>query len=289
MTQDLWLTRHPYLQPIAQFHREVDAAIAEAQLPSASVPSWESYSEDYAAGIPLLRSSAITIDFSPAERVIAQVVANLARKPLPRRLAEESRALHADLRDELDASGRVRAWLLDRGDFASAHPGLLRYLGWSVLARFLDSVVGAFRSWREEQHWLRAYCPTCGSPPAMAQLIGRDPGRLRFFSCGCCGTRWRFRRTGCPFCEQADHHQLAVIAIEGEEGLRIDYCESCRGYVKTYNGEGSEAVLLADWSSLHLDILAQDRGLKRRAASLYEIGTPFASNGAPVVNRGRLA
>ena len=46
---------------------------------------------------------------------------------------------------------------------------------------------------------------------------------------------------------------------------------SCRGYLKTYNGEGSEAVLLADWSSLHLDIVAQDRGLKRLAASLYEI------------------
>jgi len=34
-------------------------------------------------------------------------------------------------------------------------------------------------------------------------------------------------------------------------------------YLKTY-GEGSETVLLADWTSLHLD-------LKRMAASLYEV------------------
>jgi hypothetical protein len=30
-------------------------------------------------------------------------------------------------------------------------------------------------------------------------------------------------------------------------------------------------VLLADWTSLHLDLLARERGLKRMAASLYEI------------------
>jgi len=29
--------------------------------------------------------------------------------------------------------------------------------------------------------------------------------------------------------------------------------------------------LLADWTSLHLDVVAADRGLERKAASLYEI------------------
>ena len=62
-----------------------------------------------------------------------------------------------------------------------------------------------------------------------------------------------------------------AMAVEGEGGLRIDYCEACGGYLKTYNGEGNESVLLADWTSLHLDILARDRGLKRRAASLYDL------------------
>jgi hypothetical protein len=28
--------------------------------------------------------------------------------------------------------------------------------------------------------------------------------------------------------------------------------------------------LLSDWSSLHIDLIAHDRGLKRLAASLYE-------------------
>ena len=53
--------------------------------------------------------------------------------------------------------------------------------------------------------------------------------------------------------------------------LRIDYCEAGGGYLKTYNGEGSEAVFLADWTSIHLDVIAQDRGLKRLAASMYAL------------------
>ena len=103
----------------------------------------------------------------------------------------------------------------------------------------------------------------------MAQLVGADPGRKRLLSCGCCGTRWQFKRTGCPFCE-TDAQRLASVTIEGEGGLRIDHCESCGGYLKTYDGQANEALLLADWSSLHLDLIAHDRGLKRMAASLYD-------------------
>jgi FdhE protein len=102
-------------------------------------------------------------------------------------------------------------------------------------------------------------------------LSGVDPGRLRLLACGCCKTRWRYRRTGCPFCENEDDHRLSVVAVDGEAGLRIDYCEKCSGYLKTYDGEGSENVLLADWTSLHLDLIAGDRALKRLAVSLYEL------------------
>ena len=97
---------------------------------------------------------------------------------------------------------------------------------------------------------------------------------MRLLSCGCCGTRWQYSRTGCPFCEK-DDRKLTTLAVDGEAGLRIDSCESCKGYLKTYDGEGHEAVLLADWTSLHLDVVAHDRGLKRLAASLYELEHPL--------------
>jgi FdhE protein len=179
--------------------------------------------------------------------------------PEPRRDGSRRRpALDTELRREPQVSRRIADFLLGDETLAPPFPGLLRYLAWTAIARFLRPVVNAFDGWRDEVRWLRRYCPTCGSLPAMAQLVGVDAGRMRLLSCGCCGTRWQFQRTGCPFCE-TDSQRLASVTIEGERGLRIDHCESCGGYLKTYDGQGNETLLLSDWSSLHLDLIAHDR------------------------------
>jgi len=271
MTQDVWLVKHPYLQRMADLQALIDAAVTEVHIPSACVPSWDDYLDDFHAGIPLLRSPRVAIDFRVVKRALTSLVEVLASKPLPEKLAQDRCTLEAQLHADRDLPRRALAWLLDGDSLTPANPGLLRYLGWTVLAHYLCPVVDAFSGWRDEERWLRCYCPVCGEFAAMAQLIGTDPGRLRFLSCGCCRSRWRYRRTGCPFCQSEDDHRLAVVAVEGEAGLRIDYCEACSGYVKTYEGQGSESVLLADWTSLHLDIMARDRGLMRFAGSLYQL------------------
>ncbi len=271
MTQDIWLSTHAYLQPVAQLHTLVDAAIAEIPNENPCAPIWDDYTADFQQGVPLLHSSASPIDLTPAANALSLLIEKLSSVLGSNKLAQETRSLDSELRGDPDAPHRAVNWLLDRDEYASAYPGLLRYFGWTALARHLRLVVDAFAGWRDEERWLRNYCPTCGLPPSMAQLAGTDPGRLRLLSCGCCKTRWRYRRTGCPFCENQNDHRLAVLSVEGEGGLRIDYCEACRGYLKTYDGEGSENVLLADWTSIHFDILAHDRGLIRSAASLYEL------------------
>ena len=269
MTRDDWLAAHPYLQPVADVDAIVQAAASEVSVPSAPVPDWEAYAADFRAGVPLLRSAAVEIDLSLPEDGVLSLIRKLASSRLPGTLAQQCRELETELDPSHDSPGLADA--LTSNSFSPTHPGLFRYLGWAVLVRYLSPVVSAFDAWRNEEHWLRNYCPTCGEPPAMAQLVGKDPGRLRKLSCGRCKTRWRYRRTGCPFCDVQDEHRLAVVAVEGEGGLRIDYCETCRGYLKTYDGEGNEGVLLADWTSLHLDVIARDRGLKRLAASLYDL------------------
>jgi FdhE protein len=270
MTQEVWLSRHSYLEPVAQLHTLVDAAVAGIPNENLCAPNWEDYTADFQQGMPLLESSAAVIDLTAAASAMMQLVGKLASASLPGKVAQETRTLDLELRCDPDAPRLSVAWLLDKDIYASAYPGLLRYFGWTVLARHLRQVVKAFAGWRDEERWFRNYCPTCGSRPSMAQLVGTDPGRLRLLACGHCKTRWRYRRTVCPFCESQNDHRLAVLSVEGE-GLRIDYCEACRGYLKTYDGEGSENVLLADWTSIHLDVIACDRGLKRLAASLYTL------------------
>jgi len=266
MTQDSWLSTHPYLQSVADLHAQIEKAAFN--LPRACIPSWHDYEHDYRSGVPLLRSPSSTVDLKPFGIILWSLINKLSSMPLPYSLTQEIRDLQA--RDPL-ALQHAAATLLNADGASGSHAGLMRYLGWTAMARYLLKVVHAFGQWRDEEHWLRQYCPTCGSLPAMAQLVGIDPGRVRLLSCGCCGTRWRYQRTACPFCENRDDHRLAALVIDGEEDLRIDYCESCSGYIKTYNGSGSESVMLADWTSLHLDIIACDRGLKRFSASLYEM------------------
>ncbi len=257
MTRDVWLARHPYLQPVADVHALVEAMAAGVAVPTAPIPDWDHYASDFHAGVPLLQSSTVAFDFAAVETAVYSLIREVASASLPEPLATSCRDLVAEL-ETTDLRAPV-------------HPGLLCYLGWAVLARYLAPVVGAFDAWRNEERWLRNYCPACGELPAMAQLVGKDPGRLRKLSCGRCRTRWRYRRTGCPFCDSQDGHRLAVVSVEHEAGLRIDYCDVCSGYLKTYDGEGSESVLLADWTSLHLDMIARDRGLKRLAVSLYDL------------------
>jgi FdhE protein len=271
MTHDTWLATHSYLQPLALLHAQVNGALEEILTVSNCLPAWAGYADDFHAGVPLLQSPRSGIDFKPAETIITLLLERLASTQLPRPLAEQISTLDAEMRQHPATPRRVVAGLLHEASLTSSYPGLLRYLGWLVLSRHLHPVTEAFDRCRMEDHWLRSYCPACGSLPAMAQLAGTGPLRRRLLACGLCNTRWGYQRMGCPFCETQDHHRLAVLAIEGEAGLRIDYCESCHGYLKTYAGEGNESLLLADWTSIHLDLVAQDRGLKRLAASLFEL------------------
>jgi len=274
LTKALWATTHPYPRPVDELQAKVDKAAAELSVSHPALPIWSNYLCDFQAGVPLLQSSHVAIDLNPTAEILVSLVERIVARPLPESLAHESRSLLYELRNDSDAPQQAVNWCINKSQFSSSQPGLLQYFGWAALRRYLDPILLAFSNWwqdGQEERWLRSYCPTCGASPAMGQLVGIEPGRVRHLLCGRCGTRWRFRRTGCPFCEITDDHRLAVLDIEGEAGLRIDYCTSCRGYLKTYNGQGNETLLLADWASLHLDVLAQDRGLKRLAASMYDL------------------
>jgi FdhE protein len=271
MTLEDWLTRHTYLQSVADFQLQVEAALSLVPIPVPSICHWDDYVCDFLNGVPLLHSPGAAIDLQPAEEVITRVIHELASRALHSLCAEQITALAGELRGEQVTPHPVLGWLIHGKELPSNHPGLLRYLGWTALRRFLRPIVVDFAEWRDEEQWLRRYCPTCGSLPAMAQLVGMDSGRIRLLSCGCCGTRWRYRRIGCTFCENENDHRLPVLSIEGENGLRIDGCDLCGGYLKGYEGRGCESFLLEDWASLHLDIIARDRGLKRLAPSLYEL------------------
>jgi FdhE protein len=269
MMHNHWLAKHPYLQEMADLHSHVDTVLEDIRTELPGQPDWDHYITDFNHGIPLLHSAVCAIDLNPPATTLVRLVARLTN--LSSVKLKDIAALHSELTTDLFAPGRALGHLLARETFLSASPGLLQYLGWTVLTSYLKPLANEFEQRREPDQWLLPYCPMCGSPPNMGQLKGIDPGRQRYLACGRCGSHWSYRRTGCPFCEKEDDHRLAVLTIDEEAPLRIDYCESCKGYLKTYDGAGNESLFLADWTSIHLDIVARDRGLKQRAASLYQV------------------
>ena len=271
MNLEHWLMKHPYLRLAAEFHAQVAQAVDSIPMGYARIPDWQQYTEDYIRGLPVLAIRPNVVDFEPVERSVGLLLEKLTSMKLPEEIRQQSLELCAEFHGDPAASMRTASWLLDREDVTLPHPGLFRYLGWTMLATYLGPLITTFENWRDEESWLHPYCPICGSGPSMAQLAGTEPARRRMLVCGNCGTRWRFPRMSCPFCQRQSGHQLSTLLVEGEKHIRIDYCECCNGYLKTYNGEGSEGVLLKDWTSFHLDLMAEDYGLMRLGDSRYDL------------------
>jgi FdhE protein len=108
----------------------------------------------------------------------------------------------------------------------------------------------------------KGYCPICGSPPALGML--RDEGE-RSLLCSFCGHEWRTQRVYCPFCENRDHSTLHYFFGEEEKDYRVDVCDKCKKYIKTIDTRKMQRPVysfLEQVSTLHLDMLAQEKGLE---------------------------
>lgn len=112
--------------------------------------------------------------------------------------------------------------------------------------------------------WEEGRCPVCHAVPSLAFLT---PEEGRTLSCSYCSNRGKWHRIGCPHCENRDARKLEIIEIEQEKGFRIDLCNECKNYLKTIDAGLLKEYTpgLLDIISIPLDILAQNRGYKRRS------------------------
>ncbi len=113
------------------------------------------------------------------------------------------------------------------------------------------------------ERWLKNFCPICGSLPLLS-LLKEEAGK-RYLFCSYCGYEWRFDRLACPFCENREQDSLQYFFEEGEENYRINTCEKCKQYIKTIDIRAKELIdpVLEDIATLHLDIIASQKGYKR--------------------------
>jgi FdhE protein len=111
--------------------------------------------------------------------------------------------------------------------------------------------------------WVKNTCPICGSLPHLS-LLKEEVGK-RYLLCSYCGYTWRTDRLSCPFCDNKEQASLHYFYGEGEENYRIDLCDKCHQYIKTIDTRtmGEKDLSLEDLATLHLDLLASEKGYKR--------------------------
>jgi FdhE protein len=215
-------------------------------------------------GLPLLRGEALALDGKSFrqrwQRACAALeekdgaAAALAQAVSDNRLVPEE-MLHAVLAGEPEG---VRTLAEERGFDPVLAGTILRFTLFPMFAAIETSLAPL----RAGVIWERGYCPTCGSWPLLGEFRGLD--QSRFLRCGLCAAAWEVPRQWCGFCGNRDHEQLGFLHCEGEEAkYRAATCDACRGYVKmvsTLFGQPPLQMLVADITTLHLDLAAAERG-----------------------------
>jgi FdhE protein len=148
---------------------------------------------------------------------------------------------------------------------------ILKFLILASIQPSLAANVENIGSQIDLKNWQRGYCPVCASLPKISLL--KDEGQ-RCCMCSLCGFEWPSERLKCPFCENNNHKKLHYFYAEGEEAHRIDVCDNCHQYIKTIDSRklGYETDLhLEDIVTVHLDILATEKGYKRPVPNIWGI------------------
>ncbi|MDF2565989.1 MAG: formate dehydrogenase [Massilibacillus sp.] len=270
-----YLEKHPFLQEIGQLHTGAEAILAELEVEDFSLPSLSTYAEDFKQGIPLLQHADFQVALgNPVENVMRKLIQGLLKKNVPEALKGFCRSLEGYLANNAAAEmigyvlcqeeDSVRSFCEKKGLNANA----LSYIVWLAVSQVLVTLEKEKDEWQKDLNWDRNYCPVCGSLPVLAQLKKKNQGRERHLVCGNCHTTWHYKRIGCVCCGNEELNTLRLLESEVEPEMRIDVCDECQSYIKTYLNEGKEAIYLADWTTLHLDMVAEKEGLKRKGNSL---------------------
>lgn len=200
---------------------------------------------------------------------IPVAVAALGEPSAPDPLGDAGKDLAA--RSGAEQRELVESWLDD--------PSLLeaRIAAWITVAAgpVLELAAAAVKPPSKEE-WSGAACPGCGGLPQVS-VIREESGEFmagspRYLVCGRCALWWGFARATCPSCGEDDSRRVGSFSPEGERWVRIDACDTCRAYVKTFDLREPAArdvvPLVDDVATLTLDVWAHEKGLQRPGVSL---------------------
>jgi FdhE protein len=218
-------------------------------------------------GVPLVQKEAFPVDLEAAIslfRTLCRVgkTANPHMAGQVEKIAKAFRDNKRDLKELLTGGGKgeaVEQIAADRG----LDKQVLSFLVQNSIRPSIEAGREQLRGELDPETWRKSRCPVCGSLPSLNLLLGE--GGKRYSRCSYCGYQWRIDRLFCAVCGNKEQESLNYFYGEGEEACRIDLCDKCHHYIKTIDYRNLEPsdVCLEDLATLHLDVLAVQKGYQR--------------------------
>ncbi len=218
-------------------------------------------------GFPLTQKEDFPLDRDAFVRLF-QNLCRIGKEANPH-MAEQVRKIEEALESQrIDLGNLLKGGLKEKkvqqvADELGLDKKVFLFLIQSSAGPSIEAGVEQLRGEVESEAWLKGYCPICGSIPSLSLL--KDEVGKRYLLCSYCGYQWRVDRLFCPFCNNMDQESLHYLFAEGEEAYRIDLCDKCHQYIKTidYRNLAESDPVVEDLASLHLDLLANEKGYKR--------------------------
>lgn len=277
-----WVKERPFLDELAHFHKLINDIVDPFQKEATSIEKldFDVAKEDFQRGIPLLKCDHLQMPMVDHACEIVEALVGLTDfSELPEPLLQHVEKVKKVLQNDSQFSKSIILAIMNEDyeelrnfiETYELNEGVTWFIAWTALGQALKPYLPQISKWQKEQEWDKGYCPTCGSLPSMAQLVRGSKGRQRHLVCSCCKSKWIFKRIACPYCENEDQELLRIMEVDLEEDIRIDVCNSCNGYIKTYTNEGKESIALSDWASMHLDILIKKKGYVKMGTQLLDL------------------
>ena len=271
---------------------EVDPAwrpwlrLIDRALTAAEDPEWERIVveplADRASDAPLLHGAVLHVDARRVRRLLRDLLREAERtagdtgKERPTERAgglPNGRVRRLISRSVLEAAIAQDAEAIERAaESAGVDAGRLAVAAQLAATPILRACAARLRD-QVPASWMKGYCPICGAWPAMAELRGLE--RNRRLRCGRCASDWPIPVLRCPFCDELRHDRLRSLLPEGDEQTRrVDTCDTCKGYVKTFStlqAMRPRALATIDLETVELDMVAEERGYARPSRLAFPV------------------
>ena len=279
-----FLKKYPFLKESERIYHFIDEAIGTPetiQLPERAVH------KTMTEKLPILQQETYHRRMVRAVYLMQEeVFARIVEADVPSLMQESAREYLAVLKKLRKAAKEefiIAVLTQDKEAFAALceqhalNEGFIRSTIWRMIAALVPAELKEPDGWnpdRDRPRFRENYCPVCGRRPVLAELRKYREGRTRDLICGGCGTRWLYARVGCVYCGNTNLEKMHTLEPTDSDLMRLDICDVCDSYIKTYrgpaNGSDADAIYRQDWASVHLDLLAEEKGLHKKGNPILE-------------------